>query len=251
MRRRSRRRSNPVEAEHYAAAFPEVYKQAVTPPDAIDDIAIIEELNDDSVKLVLSDHDDDETAQADLVFGRPVGVAERIAADAAVDGCGGARRAAVHRHPSRRAAGVDLPVQDLAAADHPVGATGSRAGGDRRPLRRRGDRDLARPRGDRPVQRTGPARRPDLAAGCAAAQLREIPSAGGVSLQPVAHRVGDQRKPSHRKIVGRLCSRRCSTPTRRARRKAATRRPLPPPSPRTSTRWSAWTPTGCCARSPR
>jgi glutamate dehydrogenase len=43
------------QAQHYASAFPEVYKQAVTPAEAIDDIAIIEELTDDSVKLVLHD----------------------------------------------------------------------------------------------------------------------------------------------------------------------------------------------------
>ena len=44
---------NQAMAEHYAAAFPEVYKQAVAPLDAIKDIAIIEELQDNSVKLVL------------------------------------------------------------------------------------------------------------------------------------------------------------------------------------------------------
>jgi glutamate dehydrogenase len=42
-------------AEHYAVAFPEVYKQAVAPLDAIKDIASIEELQDDTVKLVLDD----------------------------------------------------------------------------------------------------------------------------------------------------------------------------------------------------
>lgn len=42
-------------AEHYANAFPEVYKQAFTPKEAIDDIAIIEELQDNSVKLVFRD----------------------------------------------------------------------------------------------------------------------------------------------------------------------------------------------------
>ncbi|OBI40442.1 NAD-glutamate dehydrogenase [Mycobacterium kyorinense] len=46
------------EAEHYAAAFPEAYKQAIAPADAIKDIAVIESLSDDSVKLVFSDHDD-------------------------------------------------------------------------------------------------------------------------------------------------------------------------------------------------
>ena len=42
-------------AEHYASAFPEVYKQAVTPLHALTDIAIIEELEDNTVKLVLDD----------------------------------------------------------------------------------------------------------------------------------------------------------------------------------------------------
>jgi glutamate dehydrogenase len=42
-------------AEHYAEAFPGEYKQAVPPLLAINDIAIIEELQDDSVKLVLAD----------------------------------------------------------------------------------------------------------------------------------------------------------------------------------------------------
>ncbi len=45
------------DAEHYATAFPEVYKQAFTPHEAIDDIAIIEELQNNSVKLVFSQGD--------------------------------------------------------------------------------------------------------------------------------------------------------------------------------------------------
>ncbi|WP_445159477.1 NAD-glutamate dehydrogenase [Mycobacterium sp. Dal123C01] len=44
-----------ADAEHYAAAFSEVYKSAITPDDAIDHIAIIKELANDSVKLVFSD----------------------------------------------------------------------------------------------------------------------------------------------------------------------------------------------------
>ncbi len=59
----------PVEAEHYAAAFSEAYKQAVTPTDAINDIAIFEELTEDSVKLVLSDHNYDETARLTWYLG--------------------------------------------------------------------------------------------------------------------------------------------------------------------------------------
>jgi glutamate dehydrogenase len=59
----------PIEAEHYAGAFSEAYRQAVTPSEAIDDIAIVEELADDSVKLVLSDHDYDETVRLTWYLG--------------------------------------------------------------------------------------------------------------------------------------------------------------------------------------
>jgi glutamate dehydrogenase len=45
-------------AEHYASAFSEAYKQLVTPAAAIDHIKIIEELTDDSVKLVLAERDE-------------------------------------------------------------------------------------------------------------------------------------------------------------------------------------------------
>ena len=58
-----------AEAEHYAAAFPEVYKQAVAPLDAINDIVIIEELQDNSVKLVLGDRDADGIAQLTWYLG--------------------------------------------------------------------------------------------------------------------------------------------------------------------------------------
>ncbi|MCV7259912.1 NAD-glutamate dehydrogenase [Mycobacterium shimoidei] len=46
------------EAEHYADAFSEAYKQVVSPADAIKDIAVIESLTDDSVKLVFADRDE-------------------------------------------------------------------------------------------------------------------------------------------------------------------------------------------------
>ncbi|HYX99994.1 MAG TPA: NAD-glutamate dehydrogenase [Mycobacterium sp.] len=59
----------PIEAEHYANAFAEPYKEAVTPADAINDIAIFEELTDDSVRLVMSDHDYDETVRLTWYLG--------------------------------------------------------------------------------------------------------------------------------------------------------------------------------------
>src|SRR4029077_7749917 len=58
-----------ADAEHYAAAFPEGCKQAVTPWDASSDIAIIEELQDNSVKLVLGDLDADGVAELTWYLG--------------------------------------------------------------------------------------------------------------------------------------------------------------------------------------
>jgi glutamate dehydrogenase len=58
-----------AEAEHYAAAFPDVYKQAFNPLDAIRDIAIIEELQDNSVKLVFSEGGEGQTAQLTWYLG--------------------------------------------------------------------------------------------------------------------------------------------------------------------------------------
>jgi glutamate dehydrogenase len=56
-------------AEHYSAAFPEVYKQAIAPLDAIKDIAIIERLQDNSVRLVLGDRGQDGVAQLTWYLG--------------------------------------------------------------------------------------------------------------------------------------------------------------------------------------
>ncbi len=58
-----------ADAEYYGAAFPEVYKQAVTPADAVDHIAIIKELTDDSVKLVFSESGEDGAAQLTWFLG--------------------------------------------------------------------------------------------------------------------------------------------------------------------------------------
>jgi glutamate dehydrogenase len=57
-------------AEHYSTAFSEAYKQAIAPLDAINDIAIIEELQDHSVKPVLTDSGaEDGIAQLTLYLG--------------------------------------------------------------------------------------------------------------------------------------------------------------------------------------
>ncbi|MHC9297383.1 NAD-glutamate dehydrogenase, partial [Mycobacterium sp. LTG2003] len=56
-------------AQHYAGAFPEDYKQAVAPIDAINDIAILEALTEGSVKLVLADSGEDGIAQLTWYLG--------------------------------------------------------------------------------------------------------------------------------------------------------------------------------------
>lgn len=52
-----------ADVEHYAAAFPEAYKQVVPPADALEHIVIIKELHGDSVKLVLSESAEDGAAK--------------------------------------------------------------------------------------------------------------------------------------------------------------------------------------------
>jgi glutamate dehydrogenase len=56
-------------AQHYSTAFPDVYKQAFAPADAIGDIAIIEELQDNSVKLVFAEGKEGQSAQLTWYLG--------------------------------------------------------------------------------------------------------------------------------------------------------------------------------------
>lgn len=58
-----------AKAEHYSTAFSESYKQAFTPQDAINDIAIIEELQDNSIKPVLLEAIEEHIAQLTLYLG--------------------------------------------------------------------------------------------------------------------------------------------------------------------------------------
>jgi glutamate dehydrogenase len=58
-----------ADAEHYAAAFSEAYKSAVSPEEAVGQIAIINALSDDSVKLVFSDRGAAEGAQLTWFLG--------------------------------------------------------------------------------------------------------------------------------------------------------------------------------------
>ncbi len=60
---------NQANAVHYASALPATYKEAFTPLDAIDDIAIIEGLQNDSVKLVFAEGTDGDSARLTWYLG--------------------------------------------------------------------------------------------------------------------------------------------------------------------------------------
>ena len=203
-RRRRPAPSGYADAEHYASAFSEAYKQAVTPADAIDDIAIIEELTDDSVKLVFSERDERRGRPADLVSGWARRLAEPAAADAAKHGRGGARGATVHRHPAGRAAGVDLPVQDLAAPHHPAGADEAERDAT---AERFADAVTAIWQGrveidrfNELVMRANLTWQQVVLLRAYAKYLRQVE----LSLQPVLHRIGAQRVSLDRAIAGHL-----------------------------------------------
>ena len=183
------------QAEHYAEAFPEVYKQAVPPDDAIAHIGIIEELQDDSVKLVFArGRQRGAHRAADVVPRRPVGVPEPAAADAAEHGRHRARGAPF---TVTRADGLQVWIYQFKIALHPTIPNRRRTATRRdcAAVRRRRHRDLARAGRDGPVQRTGAACRDDLAAGRDPARVREISSPGGFPVQPGAHRSGGERNP--------------------------------------------------------
>jgi glutamate dehydrogenase len=58
-----------ADVEHYSGAFSEAYKSAISPDDALEHIAIINELADDSVKLVFTDRSDDGVARLTWFLG--------------------------------------------------------------------------------------------------------------------------------------------------------------------------------------
>ncbi len=67
-----------ADAEYYADAFPEVYKQGVTPADAIDHIAIIKELQDNSVKLVFLESEDGSAQLTWFLGGRTASLSQLL-----------------------------------------------------------------------------------------------------------------------------------------------------------------------------
>nr|WP_128618546.1 NAD-glutamate dehydrogenase [Mycobacterium lepraemurium] len=67
-----------ADAEYYADAFPEVYKQAISPADAIGHIAITKELQDNSVKLVFTDGEDGSAQLTWFLGGRTASLSQLL-----------------------------------------------------------------------------------------------------------------------------------------------------------------------------
>lgn len=67
-----------ADAEYYAAAFSEAYKQAVTPADAIGHIAIINALQDDVVKLVFTESADGSAQLTWFLGGRTASLSQLL-----------------------------------------------------------------------------------------------------------------------------------------------------------------------------
>ena len=192
------------------------------------------------------------TTPADLVSGRQVGVAVRTVADAAVHGCGGARRATVHGDPRRRAARVDLPVPDVAEPHHPTHSPDETAD----VAKRFADAVTAIWQGWVEVDRFNEL---VLRAGFTWQQVvilrayaKYLRQAGFPYSQAHIETVINDNAGTARSLVElfEACSIPRSVPARPTPTRPSAHRPRPPRWPRTSTRWSAWTPIACCARSP-
>ncbi|WAJ43743.1 NAD-glutamate dehydrogenase [Mycobacterium sp. Aquia_216] len=67
-----------ADAEHYSVAFSEAYKSALTPDDAIDHIAIINGLTDDSVKLVFADRGEENAQLTWFLGGRSASLSQLL-----------------------------------------------------------------------------------------------------------------------------------------------------------------------------
>ena len=238
-------------AEQYSSAFPEVYKQAFAPLDAIKDIAIIEELQDNTVKLVLGDRGPDGVAQLTWYLGgRSASLSQLLPMLQSM----GVVVLEERPFTVTRADGLPVWIYQFKISPHPNIPTppdGPRTRGDGPAVRRHGHRDLARSGGNRPVQRAGVAGGPDLAAGGRAAHVCEILAAGWFSVQPVPHRNGGQRQRRHRTLARRVVPGVVRPEAFGRGRGAMTRRRPPPLWQQTSTHWSASTPIACCGRSRR
>ena len=222
------------------APFPRSTNRPSPRPTPSSDIAIIEGLTDDSVKLVFSERDEqtgERCGPADLVSGWTHRLAEPAAADAAEHGRRRARGATVHGHPAGRAAGVDLPVQNPAASDHPDGVDEAERDST---AQRFADAVTAIWQGRVEIDRFNELVMRARLTWQQVVLLRayaKVLAAGGLSLQPVLHRIGAQRPSRYRAVTGHIVRSALRPQGNRVHRPVATRKRPPPRSPRISTRW--------------
>ena len=192
-----------AKAEHYSTAFPEVYKQAVAPADAINDIAIIEELQDNSVKLVFSEDGRDGSAQ--LIWylgGRSASLSQLLPMLQSMGVI------VLEERPFTVTRPDGLPVWIYQFKISVLSDIPDEPEGPERDATavRFADAVTAIWHGRAEIDRFNELvlrARPDVAAGRDSAHLCEVPAAGRFSVQPGPHRGRAQRQPGHRAVAGR------------------------------------------------
>ena len=202
----------PLDAEHYAAAFSEAYKQAVTPTEAINDIAIFEQLADDSVKLVLSDHNYDDTARLTWYLGgRTASLSQLLPMLQSMGVVVLEERPFTVTRPD----GLPVWIYQFKITPQPTITLASEGPEREATAKRFADAVTAIWEGRIEIDRFNElVMRADLTwqqvvlLRSYAKYLRQA----GFPVQSVPHRIGDQRKPRYRKVIGQACSRRCSIP---------------------------------------
>ena len=232
-------------ARMYADSFPEAYKEDFSPTTAALDVGRLEgdrRRTGHRPVAVLAPRRRPRRGPAEGVPHRLAAVAHPGAADAVVDGRGGARRAPLR---ARRPAAAELRLRVRAAL--PTRPLRRRT----RPLPGRHPRGLGPLQRDRRLQRAGARRRADVAAGDGAPRLREVHEAGQLAVRGRLHRgVPCAATPTSPGCSG-SSSRPGSTPARTVSRPRPRPAPLGCPRSRTassgrSTTWPASTTTGSC-----
>lgn len=238
-----------ADAEYYADAFPEVYKQAVTPADAIDHIAIIKALQDNSVKLVFLEGEDGSAQLTWFMGGRTASLSQLLPMLQSM----GVVVLEERPFTVTRSDGLPVWIYQFKISPHPTIESASTQAERDEMAERFADAVTAIWHGrleidrfNELVMRAGLRWQQVVLLRAYAKYLRQ---ANFPTVSPISNRCSTST-PRPRGRWSR-CSRRCSTPTRRVPRQAATRRRPPPRSRPTLTPWWGWIPTASCAPSRR
>ena len=235
-------------------AFPEAYKQAVAPLDAIADIAIIEELREDSVKLVFADGAERRSRPSLTWYlgGRSASLSELLP----MLQCMGVVVLEERPFTVTRADGLQVWIYQFKISPHPTIRAGC-ARGDR--ATSRSGSPTRSPRSGRARSRSTGSTNWSLRAGLTWQQVvilrayaKYLRQAGFPYSQSHIESVINGNADTARSLV-ELFEAFFDPEWPPARPRPTARSARTPPrrrSPPTSMPWSAWTPTGCCARSP-